>query len=174
MGTASTNIQLRIYGVHQTKRTPSSIKVLTRKINLSTGTTTHHITNLADVAPVDIVNSPMEILSFMVSSNSTLTMTYSLPTSYSGPFFIRVDELFRMYNSDVTTCFINSSSVPCRPLRPNLLYVSNTLLHPLSAQNTIRVSQLNYFYQEKYDTEEVHFSMFITNSARTEVLYGSH
>ena len=101
-------------------------------------------------------------------------MTYSLPTSYSGPFFIRMDELFRMYNSDVTTCLINSSSVPCRPLRPDLLYVNNTLLHPLSAQNTIRVSQLNYFYQEKYDTEEVHFSMFITNSARTEVLYGSH
>ncbi len=149
---ASSNIQVRVYGVHEAKGTISSIKILTKKVGLITGTTTHHITNIADTATVDIVNAPIEIYSFMVDPSSMLTLTYTLPILYSGSFYIRFDELFRMYNTDITTCMINTTTVPCKPVRPDLLFVNNSLSHPLPSLNTIKVSRLNYFYQEKYDT----------------------
>jgi hypothetical protein len=102
-----------------------------------------------------------------------------MPLAYSSSFFVRIDELFRLPPSISLTCAINTTAnVACRRVRPNLLFVGNSVAHAVNCTTMLTVSTLVYFDGELYDTEEVHFSMFINgsvpNTPNSLILYGSH
>lgn len=71
-------------------------------------------------------------------------------------------------------CKINSTLVACKRVRPNLLLINSTLNHISGNINSLTVTFVHYFYNEKYDIEEVHFSIFISSSTKDSIQYGSH
>lgn len=66
--------------------------MLIKKTNVLTGAVTYFTSSLTDTAPIDIASPPIEIYSFTVTPiTSILTITYSMPSLYSGNFYIRFD-----------------------------------------------------------------------------------
>jgi hypothetical protein len=80
-----------------------------------------------------------------------------------------------MSSSDNYTCmFNNTASMGCWRVRPDLLYINNTISHNNVDIYSMKVSLLNYWENEKYDLEEVRFSMFVLTGTRISILYSSH
>lgn len=79
-----------------------------------------------------------------------------------------------MFATDGLWCKINGTAVGCRRVRGDLVYIGNGLVHGVGYVNTLKINTLNFFYGEKYDTEEVHFGMFVASAGATSVTIGSH
>lgn len=83
VGAVSSNIQIKIYGIHQTKLAASIIKVLVKKLTMTTGEYKYYVANIADTATTDITSNPIIIYYFTVDTNSILYINYSMPIFHS-------------------------------------------------------------------------------------------
>lgn len=83
MGVVSSNIQIKIYGIHLTKLTPSTIKILIKKLTMTTGVYKYYISNIVDTVTTDITSNPIIIYHFMIDTNSILYINYSMPIFHS-------------------------------------------------------------------------------------------
>jgi hypothetical protein len=152
-----------------------TFKLLIKKINMITNAINYYIATITDTTATPITNNPIILYTQIVDTNVGIILLYSMPVAYASAYYVRVDELFKMPASLTINCTINSTVVNCKRVRPDLILVSNTIAHPANYINTITITYLHYNYREIYDTEQVHFSLFITSALpNTIVLYGSH
>jgi|LakMenEpi03Aug12_release.lakeMendotaPanAssembly.Ray.scaffolds.fasta_scaffold539684_1 hypothetical protein len=97
-----------------------------------TGVSTYFISSLNDMATASITTPPIIVHSFDIDYTSTLRLRYSFPVAYSGSFYVRFDENFRMPPTITFTCLLNTTLIPCTRIRPDLLLIRSTLSQSLN------------------------------------------
>lgn len=130
----ATKIDVSIYGIRQGSVVVTSFRVLVGISSLLYYTST--VTD--SILPNVVSAEPIIIKDERIDSSCCLSILFAFPVTYSGFFYIQLDDTFIKPIPDIETCSIDVSVQTCSRVAPNLLLLASTL--SLSANTDYRLS----------------------------------
>lgn len=165
---ASASIDFSIYGIKQTSAVSANYQVLTSVNQLQ-----YYYGVTADTNnPNTVVSQPIIISDEAMLSNYCLQLTLIFPITFTGTFYVILDDSLMIAYPQILTCSIDGSTQICTRVAANLIAVTSALSMVVNVASVLQICELKLAYGDVIDPSYLRFKVFTTNGINVAI--GSH